>query len=55
MEGAIGEYKPGEATAEFGQLAHGWKNNGSVPAVLYSAVLYSADILPPEMDNHDTM
>jgi hypothetical protein len=44
MEGAIGEYdntckveiehKPGEATAEFGQLAHGWKNNGSVPAAL---------------------
>jgi len=44
------EHKPGEATAEFGQLAHGWKNNGSVPAVLYSA-----DILPPEMDDHDTM
>jgi quercetin dioxygenase-like cupin family protein len=60
VEGAISEYsntckvaiehKAGEATAEFGQLAHWWKNNGSVPAVLYSA-----DILPPEMDDHDTM
>nr|WP_040588137.1 hypothetical protein [Mesorhizobium alhagi] len=29
---------------------HWWKNNGSVPAVLNSA-----DILPPEMDDHDTM
>ncbi|TIP86614.1 MAG: cupin [Mesorhizobium sp.] len=60
VEGAISEYsntckvaiehKAGEATAEFGQLAHWWKNNGSVPAVLYSA-----DILPPDMDAHGAM
>jgi quercetin dioxygenase-like cupin family protein len=43
------EHKAGEVTAEFGDLAHWWKNNGKVPAVLYSA-----DILPPAMDE-DTM
>lgn len=56
-EGAITEYrstckvpiehKAGDAVAEFGGLAHWWKNNGSV-----AAVLYSADILPPAMDEH---
>lgn len=59
-EGAITEYrstckvpiehKAGEVTAEFGQLAHWWKNNGTVPAVLYSA-----DILSPEADPDDSM
>ncbi len=56
-EGAITEYrstckvpiehKTGDAVAEFGGLSHWWKNNGSV-----AAVLYSADILPPAMDEH---
>ncbi|WP_026620868.1 quercetin dioxygenase-like cupin family protein (plasmid) [Ensifer sp. WSM1721] len=42
------EHKAGEVTAEFGELAHWWKNNGSKPAVLYSA-----DILPPmSKDDH---
>ena len=41
------EHKAGDVTAEFGDLAHWWKNNGKVPAVLYSA-----DILPPAMDEH---
>ncbi|MDX8491047.1 cupin [Mesorhizobium sp. VK22B] len=42
------EHAAGDVTAEFGQLAHWWKNNGKVPAVLYSA-----DILPPAMhDDH---
>jgi len=41
------EHKAGEVTAEFGDLAHWWKNNGKVPAVLYSA-----DILPAAMDEH---
>ncbi|BCH20872.1 cupin [Mesorhizobium sp. L-8-10] len=60
IEGAITEYsnscsvpiehKAGEATAEFGQLSHWWKNNGPVPAVLYSA-----DILPPATDDHGAM
>jgi hypothetical protein len=41
-------YKANEAVAEFGALAHWWKNNGNT-----AAVLYSADILPPEMpDDH---
>jgi quercetin dioxygenase-like cupin family protein len=58
IEGSISEYssnckvpvehKAGDAVAEFGEdLAHWWKNNGDVPAVLYSA-----DILPPAMDEH---
>ncbi|TGQ38357.1 cupin [Mesorhizobium sp. M00.F.Ca.ET.216.01.1.1] len=52
VEGSITEYSStckvgiehpaGDVSAEFGQLAHWWKNNGKVPAVLYSA-----DILPP--------
>ncbi len=42
------EHKAGEVTAESGELAHWWKNNGSKPAVLYSA-----DILPPmQKDDH---
>ncbi|MBP2233955.1 quercetin dioxygenase-like cupin family protein [Sinorhizobium kostiense] len=60
LEGTISEYrstckvpiehKAGEVTAEFGDLAHWWKNNGDKPAVLYSA-----DILPPMSDHADTM
>jgi hypothetical protein len=55
LEGSITEYssnckvgiehKAGDVVAEFGDLAHWWKNNGTVPAVLYSA-----DILPPAAD-----
>ena len=42
------EHKAGEVTAEFGALSHWWKNNGDV-----AAVLYSADIVSPEMhDDH---
>ena len=42
------EHKAGDVVAEFGEeLAHWWKNNGKVPAILYSA-----DILPPAMDEH---
>jgi quercetin dioxygenase-like cupin family protein len=44
------EHRAGEVAVEFGDLAHWWKNNGSVPAVLYSA-----DILPPEMHDDHTM
>jgi quercetin dioxygenase-like cupin family protein len=44
------EHKAGDATAEFGALAHWWKNNGSKPAVLYSA-----DILTSEMQKDHTM
>jgi quercetin dioxygenase-like cupin family protein len=44
------EHNAGEVAIEFGDLAHWWKNNGSVPAVLYSA-----DILPPEMHDDKTM
>jgi quercetin dioxygenase-like cupin family protein len=58
LEGSITEYsstckvpvehKAGDVVAEFGEeLAHWWKNNGKVPAVLYSA-----DILPPAMDEN---
>jgi hypothetical protein len=57
LEGSITEYrsnckapiehKAGDTVAEFGDLAHWWKNNGKVPAILYSA-----DILPPAMDEH---
>lgn len=60
VEGAITEYrssckvpiehKAGEVTAEFGDLAHWWENNGQKPAVLYSA-----DILPPMASDADTM
>ncbi|OHV72739.1 cupin domain-containing protein [Ensifer sp. LCM 4579] len=44
------EHKAGEVTAEFGELAHWWRNNGSKPAVLYSA-----DILPPRQDDDHVM
>lgn len=44
------EHKAGDATAEFGQLAHWWKNNGKKPAVLYSA-----DILTSDMNTDGTM
>ncbi|TIT96770.1 MAG: cupin, partial [Mesorhizobium sp.] len=44
------EHPAGDVTAEFGHLAHWWKNNGKVPAVLYSA-----DILPPAMHNDHMM
>jgi quercetin dioxygenase-like cupin family protein len=44
------EHKAGDATAEFGQLAHWWKNNGKKPAVLYSA-----DILTKDMDTEGAM
>jgi quercetin dioxygenase-like cupin family protein len=60
VEGSITEYRSnckvgidhqaGDVSVEFGQLAHWWKNNGKVPAVLYSA-----DILPPEMREDHTM
>ena len=42
-------HKKGDVTAEFGHLSHWWKNNGKVPAVLYSS-----DILSPEMHGDDT-
>lgn len=41
-------HKKGDVTAEFGHLSHWWKNNGKVPAVLYSS-----DILTPEMHADD--
>ena len=41
-------HKKGDVTAEFGHLSHWWKNNGKVPAVLYSS-----DILSPEMHGID--
>lgn len=44
------EHKAGEVTAEFGALAHWWKNNGKV-----AAVLYSADILTSEMKADESM
>ncbi|RWE98424.1 cupin [Mesorhizobium sp.] len=60
VEGSITEYRStckvgiehqgGDVSVEFGQLAHWWKNNGKVPAVLYSA-----DILPPAMREDHTM
>lgn len=44
------EHKAGDVTAEFGALSHWWKNNGSTPAVLYSA-----DILAPAVDEDSSM
>lgn len=59
-EGSITEYRSsckvpiehaaGQVAIESGDLSHWWKNNGTVPAVLYSA-----DILPPEMHDDHTM
>jgi quercetin dioxygenase-like cupin family protein len=43
-------HKKGDVTAEFGHLSHWWKNNGKVPAVLYSS-----DILSPEMHDDAAM
>lgn len=60
LEGSITEYRStckvpiehpaGDVTAEFGGLAHWWKNNTKKPAVLISA-----DILPPEMKDDPAM
>jgi quercetin dioxygenase-like cupin family protein len=60
VEGAITEYrsdckvgvvhKAGDVTAEFDGLAHWWQNTTDKPAVLISA-----DILPPEMADDQTM
>ncbi|GIL03118.1 MAG: cupin [Alphaproteobacteria bacterium] len=60
VEGAITEYasncmvpiehKAGEVAAESIGLAHWWKNNTDKPAVLISA-----DILPPQMADDNTM
>jgi len=44
------EHKSGEVTAEFGSLAHWWKNNTGKPVVLISA-----DILPPAKAADHTM
>ncbi|MCJ9691073.1 cupin domain-containing protein [Rhizobium sp. PRIMUS64] len=44
------EHKAGDVTAEFGMLSHWWKNNGSEPAILYSA-----DILTSEAQKHESM
>lgn len=44
------EHKAGDVVAEFGNLAHWWKNNGKE-----AAVLYSADLLPPAMADDHTM
>ncbi|MGO7211062.1 cupin domain-containing protein [Rhizobium ruizarguesonis] len=44
------EHKAGDVTAEFGMLSHWWKNNGSKPAVLYSA-----DILTSEEQKNESM
>jgi quercetin dioxygenase-like cupin family protein len=44
------EHKAGDVTAEFGMLSHWWKNNGSEPAVLYSA-----DILTQDMPANESM
>jgi quercetin dioxygenase-like cupin family protein len=44
------EHKAGDVTAEFGALSHWWKNNGSEPAVLYSA-----DILTSEEHKNESM
>ena len=44
------EHKAGDVTAEFGALSHWWKNNGTSPAVLYSA-----DILTSVSQEHESM
>jgi quercetin dioxygenase-like cupin family protein len=44
------EHGAGDVTAEFGPLAHWWKNNTKQPTVLISA-----DILPPEMNPDESM
>jgi quercetin dioxygenase-like cupin family protein len=42
------EHGPGDVTAEFGPLAHWWKNNTKHPTVLISADLLSPDVNPDE-------
>jgi quercetin dioxygenase-like cupin family protein len=44
------EHSAGDVTAEFGPLAHWWKNNTKRPTVLISA-----DILPPDMKPDESM
>ncbi len=44
------EHKAGDMTAEFGPLAHWWKNNTKQPTVLISA-----DFLSPEMNPDESM
>ena len=44
------EHKAGDVTAEFGPLAHWWKNNTDKPTVLISA-----DILPADMPAESSM
>lgn len=60
LEGSITEYRSdckvpiehpaGDVTAEFGGLAHWWKNNTDKPVVLISA-----DILPPQTKDGGAM
>jgi quercetin dioxygenase-like cupin family protein len=42
------EHKAGDVTAEFGPLAHWWKNNTDKPTVLISADILPADMKPDE-------
>lgn len=45
------DHKAGDVTAEFGEgLAHWWKNNTNKPTVIISA-----DLLPPQMTNGESM
>ena len=44
------EHGAGDVTAEFGPLAHWWKNNTKHPTVLISA-----DLLPPDMSPDESM
>jgi quercetin dioxygenase-like cupin family protein len=44
------EHGAGDVTAEFGAIAHWWKNNTKQPTVLISA-----DILPAEMNPDESM
>jgi quercetin dioxygenase-like cupin family protein len=44
------EHDAGDVTAEFGALAHWWKNNTKAPTVLLSA-----DILSPDMTADESM
>ena len=42
------EHSAGDVTAEFGPIAHWWKNNTKHPTVLISADLLSPDTNPDE-------
>jgi quercetin dioxygenase-like cupin family protein len=42
------EHSAGDVTAEFGPIAHWWKNNTKHPTVLISADLLSPDMNPDE-------